>query len=157
CVTCYAVGAKNVAHWGSGGIVHYVADNILIISDLHLGEDLKPAMGKAALPHLSILERELAAFLDHHRKTRRDGLPWHLIVNGDMVDFQSVCLLPAAGDDVGAPDDHVYGLGTRPAAALRKMERVLERHPGVFRALARFVAAGNRLSIVVGNHDAEFH
>jgi UDP-2,3-diacylglucosamine pyrophosphatase LpxH len=133
-----------------------VADNILIISDLHLGEDLKPAMAQAPLPYLTILERELPAFLDHHRKIRRDGRPWHLIVNGDMVDFQSVCLLPEDGDE-SDPEERVYGLGTRPKAARRKMVRVLERHAGVFRALARFIAVGNRLSIVVGNHDAEFH
>jgi hypothetical protein len=36
------------------------------------------------------------------------------------------------------------------------MIAVAERHPAVFRALARFVAAGNRLEIIAGNHDAEF-
>ncbi|HKA87261.1 MAG TPA: metallophosphoesterase [Haliangiales bacterium] len=134
-----------------------MAENILIISDLHLGEDLKPATGRAPLHHLAMLERELESFLDHHRKCRRDGKPWHLIINGDMVDFQSVCVLPEDGDEVSEPDEHVYGLGTRPKAARRKMLRVLERHPGVFRALAHFIAKGNRVSIVVGNHDAEFH
>jgi UDP-2,3-diacylglucosamine pyrophosphatase LpxH len=134
-----------------------VADNILIISDLHLGEDLKPATGNTPLHHLAMLERELEAFLDHHRKVRRDGRPWHLIINGDMVDFQSVCVLPEKGDEVSAADEHVYGLGSRPKAGRRKMLRVFERHPGVFRALARFVGKGNRVSIIVGNHDAEFH
>lgn len=134
--------------------------NLLVISDLHLGEDLKPATKSGYLPHVPLLERELESFLDHYRKSRRDGRPWELIVNGDMVDFLSVCLFPSeaegatAGDD---PDDKVWGLGTGAEAARRKMVRVLARHPGVFRALARFVGAGNKLGIVAGNHDVEFH
>lgn len=131
--------------------------NLLVISDLHLGEDLKPATKSGYLPHMPLLERELESFLDHYRKSRRDGRPWELIVNGDMVDFLSVCLFPdgvAVGDSA---DDHVWGLGTGADAARRKMVQVLARHPGVFRALARFVGAGNKLGIVAGNHDVEFH
>jgi UDP-2,3-diacylglucosamine pyrophosphatase LpxH len=129
--------------------------NLLIISDLHLGEDLKPATKAGYLHHVPMLERQLESFLDHYRRYRRDGRPWELIVNGDMVDFISVCLFPTA--EGGDPEDRIYGLGTGPAAARVKMQRVLERHPGVFRALAAFVGAGNRLGIVVGNHDVEFH
>ena len=136
----------------------------MIISDLHLGEDIKPASSKMGfLRHVVLLERALEAFLNHHAATRLDDRPWRLIVNGDMVDFLSICLLPGAHDDASdagervAPEDHVYGLGTRPQAARAKMRRVLERHPGVFGALARFLGAGNDLQIVAGNHDVEFH
>jgi UDP-2,3-diacylglucosamine pyrophosphatase LpxH len=137
--------------------------NILIISDLHLGEDIKPthANGKAILRHVAVLERELTDFLTHYTRVRRDGTPWRLIINGDMVDFLSVCLLPPGGEGgleaEADPEDRVYGLGTRPLQARTKMEHVLERHPGVFRALAGFIAAGNVVGIVVGNHDVEFH
>src|SRR5574342_433361 len=102
--------------------------NLLIISDLHLGEDLKPASKAGYLHHVPFLERELQSFLDHYRTFRRDGRPWELIVNGDMVDFISVCLFP---DDAAAdvdPEDRVYGLGNGPDAARIKMARVLERH-----------------------------
>jgi UDP-2,3-diacylglucosamine pyrophosphatase LpxH len=108
------------------------------------------------LRHLPLLERELAAFLVHYRRSRRDGRPWELVINGDMVDFISVCLFPETASG-GDPEDHVYGMGTSPAQAQAKMTRVLERHPGVFRELAAFIGAGNRVSIVVGNHDVEFH
>jgi UDP-2,3-diacylglucosamine pyrophosphatase LpxH len=133
--------------------------NLLIISDLHLGEDLKPASKSGYLRHVPLLERELESFLEHYRRSRRDGRPWELIVNGDMVDFLSVCLFPEGqpGSGHADPEDHVWGLGTGPEDARTKMTRVLERHPAVFRALARFVGAGNKLSIVVGNHDVEFH
>ncbi len=131
--------------------------NLLVISDLHLGEDLKPATKLRYLAHVPLLERELESFLDHYRKSRRDGRPWELVVNGDMVDFLSVCLFPDGDDHAADEDDRVWGLGTDAVAATRKMERVLARHPGVFRALARFIAAGNKVGIVAGNHDVEFH
>src|SRR5215470_3941529 len=104
--------------------------NLLVISDLHLGEDLKPATKSGYLPHVPMLERELESFLDHYRKSRRDGRPWELIINGDMVDFLSVCLFPDGVAVTDSPDDHVWGLGT---------------------------GADNKLGIVVGNHDVEFH
>ena len=136
--------------------------NLLIISDLHLGEDLRPSTSKTGyLRHLIVLERELEAFLDHYSQVRMGDRPWNLVVNGDMVDFLSVCLLPQQGEVFEGhevdEEERVYGLGTRPNAAKTKMRRVLERHKGVFAALARFVGAGNTLSIVAGNHDVEFH
>src|SRR5262245_10810948 len=72
--------------------------NILLISDLHLGEDIKPATRMGQLRHMVMLERELLAFLSHYTKVRHDGRPWRLVVNGDMVDFLAVCLLPREGE-----------------------------------------------------------
>lgn len=142
---------------------HSDAYNILIISDLHLGDDIKPQTKTGYLRHVIAFERELESFLLHYTDQRLNDRPWRLIVNGDMVDFLGICLLPQEGEvgPEGAPDvtpeDHVYGLGTQPRAARAKMRRVLERHDGVFRALAEFVGAGNRCDIIVGNHDVEFH
>jgi len=132
-----------------------VEPNILIISDLHLGEDVKPYSVRH-LRHLARLERELEDFLDHYTRARDDDRPWRLIVNGDMVDFMSVCLLPSAEEDSRA-EERRFGLGTGPLETKRKLEMVVQRHPGVFRKLARFVAAGNQLVIILGNHDVEFH
>lgn len=137
--------------------------NLLIISDLHLGEDIRPETVTADLRRLALLERELEAFLLHYSRVRLDGHPWRLIVNGDMVDFLSICLVPRSGETDAEtfadtdPEDLVYGLGSRPRAARAKMRRVLERHPSVFRALARFLGAGNTVGVIAGNHDVEFH
>jgi UDP-2,3-diacylglucosamine pyrophosphatase LpxH len=133
--------------------------NLLIISDLHLGEDIRPGIA-GSLRHLVKLERELVAFLSHYTNERLGDRPWRLVINGDMVDFLGVCLLPGSGDipaEGHSAHESVWGLGSHPRAARAKMERVLERHAGVFRSLAAFVAAGNDLDIVVGNHDVEFH
>jgi UDP-2,3-diacylglucosamine pyrophosphatase LpxH len=133
--------------------------NLLIISDLHLGDDLKPGLG--FLRHVVKLERELESFLSHYTNVRLPGgQPWRLVINGDMVDFLGVCLLPTEAElaeGEHTPVELEYGVGSHPRAARAKMQKVLTRHEGVFRALARFVAAGNFLDIVVGNHDAEFH
>ncbi|MBW1878023.1 MAG: hypothetical protein JRJ84_06655 [Deltaproteobacteria bacterium] len=130
--------------------------NLLIISDLHLGEDLRPD-AEGERERLAEVERDLVAFLEYYIWRRLDDRPWRLVINGDMVDFLSICLMPAEVDLILGlhPDDHTYGLGARPHAAQMKMQKVLDRHHRVFRALARFVGVGNDLSIVVGNHDAE--
>ncbi len=131
--------------------------NWLIISDLHLGEDLHP--GAITGDHVDRAEEGLVSFLTYYTASRLDDRPWKLIVNGDMVDFLSVCLLPADEGLLTAlhPDDHTWGLGTNARASRAKMRRVLTRHERVFGALAAFLAAGNEVAVVLGNHDAEFY
>jgi len=145
--------------------------NLLIVSDLHLGEDLRPGGADLSyLRHLARLERELEQFLAHHASHRLNDLPWRLVVNGDMIDFMSMKVMPespsidrlgtsadAAIADGFEDDDRLYGLGFGERAAQKKLERVIARHQGVFRALGDFVRAGNELVVVVGNHDVEFH
>ena len=148
--------------------------NILVISDLHLGEDLRPGgAGMSYLRHLVKLERELEAFLAHHTRERLGGRPWTLVVNGDMVDFMSIMLYPDEKDTAAAPataaspdarsmlvdeqaEERLYGLGYGERQSQKKLESVIVRHQGVFGKLAEFLAAGNELVIVVGNHDFEF-
>jgi UDP-2,3-diacylglucosamine pyrophosphatase LpxH len=135
-------------------------NNILVISDLHLGEDLRPGGANVSyLRHLATLERELENFLDHYTQHRLGDRPWRLVVNGDMVDFMSVMILPDGSVESGDDDeeDRLYGLGFGERQSQKKMERVIARHKGVFTRLGRFVEAGNELVIVVGNHDVEFH
>lgn len=130
--------------------------NILVISDLHLGEHLRVEAGHE---RARTTDQALGEFLEWHA-THRDGdRPWRLIVNGDMIDFVAVRLMPAdAGVVRGLSEaEHTYGLSDDRRSALHKMRVVLEQHEPVFRAFARFVGAGNRLDVVIGNHDAAFH
>jgi UDP-2,3-diacylglucosamine pyrophosphatase LpxH len=136
-----------------------VQRNILVISDLHLGEDLRPGVANVSyLRHLVKLERELMGFLAYHTQNRIDDKPWTLVVNGDMVDFMSVVVMPEPGATEPAEDeeDKLYGLGFGERESQKKLEKVIVRHQGVFGKLAEFIAAGNELVIVVGNHDFEF-
>lgn len=132
--------------------------NFLVISDLHLGEDLRPGVANVSyLRHLVRLERELESFLQHYTQNRSGERPWTLVINGDMVDFMSIVILPDETDVQGDVEDKLYGLGFGECQSQKKLEKVIVRHRGVFGKLAEFLSAGNEVVIVVGNHDFEFH
>jgi UDP-2,3-diacylglucosamine pyrophosphatase LpxH len=133
--------------------------NLLVISDLHLGEDLNPSATEESIRDLQLAERHLIAFLEHYTRRRSDGLPWRLVIDGDMVDLVRIFLPPEQLP--GSPwvaidvDERKHGLGRRMDASCIKIEAVVGRHRTFVEALARFLAAGNRVEIVCGNHDAE--
>lgn len=130
--------------------------NLLVISDLHLGEGLSHEGDGSTDPRT---DSALIDFMEHYRTHRRGGRPWRLVVNGDAIDFIAVHLMPHEAGLVHGlhPDDHHYGLGTREQAAAAKLERVLDRHADVFGAMAAFVAFGNEIALVRGNHDVELY
>ena len=135
--------------------------NLLVISDLHLGEDLNPSATEETARDLELAERHLTDFLRHYTRRRADGRPWRLVINGDMVDLMTICIYPdqhpmvrwSTCDD----DERKYGLARRMDAACAKIDAVIDRHERVVQALARFLAAGNRVEIICGNHDTELH
>lgn len=134
--------------------------DLLIVSDLHLGADLKRT-GFAFLRGVATLDREFGRFLDWYGAHRESDRPWRLIVNGDMVDFINVTLVPLEGDahpgfDV-TDDERRFGLEGEETKVAWMMDRVIDRHRPLFEKLAAFLAAGNDLAIVRGNHDVEFH
>ncbi len=137
--------------------------NTLVISDLHLGEDLTIAASETTRRNLAVVEEQLAEFIQYYTTRRRDSRAWRLVINGDMIDFLAVCLRPgdAALDDLDAgarsSEEVRFGLGRREIVAQAKVRAVVARHREVFRAMAQFLAVGNRVEIVCGNHDIELH
>src|SRR3954465_8219762 len=129
--------------------------NLVAISDLHLGCDLKPS-GKTQRP--ASFDTQLGAFLDFHAVNQRDGKPWRLLLNGDIVDFVAMTVTPGpeAPFEV-SEDEREFGLAPSEAKCVWNLRKTFERHPLVFDALARFNHKGNCLHIIRGNHDAEFH
>jgi UDP-2,3-diacylglucosamine pyrophosphatase LpxH len=128
--------------------------NLLAVSDLHFGCDLKPR----ARPSRGGFDAQFAAFLDFHAANRKDGKPWRLILNGDIVDFVAITVTPS--DDAGfvvSEEERQFGLASEEAKCAWKLRQTVARHAQVFDALARFLHQGNFLHIVRGNHDAEFH
>src|SRR5690348_13122263 len=103
-----------------------------VLSDLHWGE------GK----HLEDFARgrEFVGFVDYvSAQGRKHGGCAELIINGDFIDFLRV-----------AP------FGPHPwRKATDKLERAYQAHEPEFRSLSRFIEAGHRLVILVGNHDFE--
>ena len=128
--------------------------NLLAISDLHLGVDLKPR----AKPSRRGFDLQLAEFLDWHAANRKNGKPWRLILNGDIVDFVAITVTPGPEAEFEVrPEERQFGLAAEESKSVWKLRKTFERHPEVFDALARFLQKGNLLHIVRGNHDAEFH
>lgn len=136
--------------------------NLLVLSDVHLGCDLvqhaqpdAPARGEAS----DRRDRELIALLDWYRTRREGGQPWRLVIAGDLVDFVGMSVGPTP-DEMATEltdEERVHGLGSTEEHTLAKLRRVAEHHHAVFAAFARFVASGNSLIVLRGNHDVDFH
>jgi UDP-2,3-diacylglucosamine pyrophosphatase LpxH len=127
--------------------------NLLALSDVHLGCDLKPGVPARARP----ADAALAAFLDWHAERRTGRKPWRLILNGDIVDFVAITEVPEGPQAFPVSDEErALGLAASEPKCVWKLQRTAERHPLVFDALARFVARGNSLHVVRGNHDGEW-
>jgi UDP-2,3-diacylglucosamine pyrophosphatase LpxH len=132
-------------------------ERIIVISDLHLGEDVVAGGPEHLGDYIRALNRQLADFVRSHCDRRKGR--WHLVVNGDMMDFVKVA--------VSSEPDEAFrswrqGLGDEALPESReqvlwKLVRIMEIHRPFFRELARFLAVGNRATIVEGNHDAEFY
>ncbi|MCA1829199.1 MAG: metallophosphoesterase, partial [Myxococcales bacterium] len=127
--------------------------NLLAISDLHLGCDLRPGQN---LDRPRPADHALASFLDWHADHRTERKPWRLILNGDIVDFVAITLVPDHADFEISDEERELGLAPSEPKCVWKLQRTAQRHPQVFDALARFVQKGNSLHIIRGNHDAEW-
>ncbi len=136
--------------------------NVLAFSDVHLGSDLVSHAIPDA-PRRSRLsaerDRDLSALLDWYRAHRVAGRPWRLVIGGDFVDFSGMSVMAEAHELVTAPTEEeiAHGLGGAPDHSLAKLRLVMDHHASVMQSLADFVAAGNQLVIVRGNHDVDWH
>lgn len=135
-----------------------------MLSDMHLGSDIADEGPARAPARSQSVDDDLCSLLDHYREAHPGEGKWHLVINGDFIDFMSVSIRFASIDGAGSglatelnEEERAHGLGTSEEHARVKLSRVAERHRAVFAALAAFVAAGHRLTIVAGNHDREFH
>lgn len=142
--------------------MHAPEHNLLVLSDVHLGSDLVQHCRPGAplrTAASSRRDRDLAAFLDWYRERPQHGRPWRLVIAGDLVDFVGMSVSGHTGEVLTEPnqDEQSHGLGSAVDHTLAKLRRVAEHHREVFAALGRFVAAGNSLVVVRGNHDVDFH
>ena len=145
--------------WQTMRTLHERPHNLLAISDLHLGCDLRLSTRREAPQEPRFADGPLASFFDFHADNRTNGKPWRLILNGDIVDFVALTAVPLPGDQVPFQvSDEERGLGLAPEElkCVWKLQRAAERHAKVFDALARFLQKGNSVHIIRGNHDAEW-
>jgi UDP-2,3-diacylglucosamine pyrophosphatase LpxH len=146
--------------------------NLLVVSDLHLSQGWDPKTGKTSRLEDFFRDDAFARFLRHHEgikdQPRFGGRPWLLILNGDLFDFLQVISLPQDGmplrrvkgvdhrSNLGA-NEREYGLGTTATESAWKLKQIATGHQGFFAALGWFVAHGNHVAVVRGNHDVDLH
>src|SRR5215813_7957191 len=128
----------------------------LIVSDLHLRGGYDNPTEK-----LYHFDEEFADFLRYYRLHRNPARPWQLIIDGDFIEFLYITDTPRPDDPMLRgitldESERVYGLNTEAAKARWKLDRILRScHPQLLLALARFVAEGNHIVVLRGNHDVE--
>src|SRR5260221_2223822 len=127
--------------------------NLLAISDLHLGRDLKPG---TALDRPLPADSALVSFLDWHAAHRSRGKPWRLILDGDIVDFVAITLVPLEAPFSITAEERSLGLAPSEPKSVWKLQRTAERHRAVIDAFSRFLEKGHSLHVIRGNHDAEW-
>ena len=139
------------------------ADHVLVISDIHLGEDILVSGPGYLAEYIRSLNLNLTQFIEHHRlHPPATGKLWQLVINGDMFDFVKVSLRPEEGDlsDAVGRAEQIHReaqLPNTPQNVVWKLSRILEIHRPLFREMGRFLAGGNSVTIIEGNHDAEFY
>jgi UDP-2,3-diacylglucosamine pyrophosphatase LpxH len=133
-------------------------ESLLILSDVHLGNDLND-LAPDGVRRSELVDRDLANLLAHYGRTPPAGRRWRLVIAGDFIDFIGMTILPSDHelDTEPSAEEREHGLGNSVDHGRIKLRAVASRHRIVFDALAGFVADGHALTIVHGNHDVEFH
>ena len=133
--------------------------NLLVVSDLHLSEGRDAKSGKFSKNEDFFFDEEFARFLAHHQDPRRwNGAKWHLIINGDFLDFLQVTATDGASSASSPVSGlHKLGLPCGEQETVRKLGKIAEGHGLFFESLAGFAASGNLLTVIKGNHDVGFH
>lgn len=135
--------------------------NLIVLSDVHLGSDLvhhaqpeAPRRGRSSERR----DQDLAALFTWYREHPVDGRPWRLVIAGDFIDFAGMSVMTEATlETAPTEEERAHGLGGAKDHTLMKLRLVMEHDAAVMQSLAEFVAAGNSLVIVRGNHDVEWH
>ncbi|HEU0037375.1 MAG TPA: hypothetical protein VFQ53_42485 [Kofleriaceae bacterium] len=132
-----------------------LAANILVVSDLHFGEELLPGASLERRRAIELGSTAFRDFLRYHTVRRRDGRPWRLVIAGDLFDFMSVVIPGTKDRPAKTADERRYGLPRSAKTGVLRMRMICEAQRPLLADLARFAAAGHQVDIIVGNHDVE--
>jgi UDP-2,3-diacylglucosamine pyrophosphatase LpxH len=151
--------------------------DLVVISDLHAGEGYSPARHAYSRGENFFEDEAFRNFLQNLGDEAQSRCrPVKLVINGDFLDFvrarstptgreremfrryfRRLGLIKATEDFEIAPHEGKYGLKTEEHKSVWKLHRICAGHPLIFEALAGFLARGNRLVLIKGNHDLEFY
>jgi UDP-2,3-diacylglucosamine pyrophosphatase LpxH len=129
--------------------------NILVVSDLHFGEQLLPGASSERRRAVELGEHAFREFLRYHAVRRLDGRSWRLVIAGDLFDFMSIVVHGTRELPARTADERRNGLSRGVRAGVVRMARLCEAHRGLLGELVRFARAGHAIDIIVGNHDVE--
>src|SRR5690242_12487276 len=129
--------------------------NLLVVSDLHFGEELLPGASTERRLAIDLGDQAFREFLRYHAVRRRDGRPWRLVIAGDLFDFMSVVLPATPALPARSADERRHGLGRGYRAGVVRLQQICARHQPLLSEMVAFAAKGNTIEIVVGNHDVE--
>ncbi|MGE3764342.1 MAG: hypothetical protein AB7L94_18935 [Kofleriaceae bacterium] len=132
-----------------------MASNILVVSDLHFGEELLPGASVDRRRAVELGSSAFRQFLRYHTARRRDGRPWRLVIAGDLFDFMSVHVASVPGRPAKTRDERMFGLRRGVVPGVARLRQICEAHQPMLADLARFAAAGHTIDIIAGNHDVE--
>ncbi|HET9993235.1 MAG TPA: hypothetical protein VFQ65_32085 [Kofleriaceae bacterium] len=129
--------------------------NLLVVSDLHFGEELLPGAAEERCEAVSLGAAAFCAFLRYQSVRRIGGRPWRLVIAGDLFDFMSVVIPGSPELPAKTPDERRHGIGRGARAGVARLEAICAVHRPLLEGLVRFAAAGHDVDIIVGNHDVE--
>jgi UDP-2,3-diacylglucosamine pyrophosphatase LpxH len=120
----------------------------VVISDVHLCEAVEgDGLWMRYRQRRFFPDGELGALLDLLCSEARGGT-LELVFNGDLFDFDA----PAAA---GRGEVHFDDPPRSEPVAVAVLARILDDHAGFVAAVGRVLAAGHRVVVVSGNHDAQ--
>ncbi|HEY1555234.1 MAG TPA: hypothetical protein VGF94_10420 [Kofleriaceae bacterium] len=132
-----------------------LVQNILVVSDLHFGEQLLPGASADRRRAVELGEQAFREFLRYHRVRRVDGRPWRLVIAGDLFDFMSVVIPSTRELPAKNADERRFGLARGVRSGVARMARLGEAHRALLADLVQFAHSGHSIDLVVGNHDVE--
>jgi UDP-2,3-diacylglucosamine pyrophosphatase LpxH len=131
------------------------AANLLIVSDLHFGEELLPGASQERRRAVELGAQAFREFLRYYAVRRRDGRAWRLVIAGDLFDFMSVVVPATRERPARTADERRFGLGRGAGPGVARMRVICEAHAPLLAELGRFAAAGHAIDVIVGTHDVE--
>jgi len=133
-------------------------ENMLLVSDLHLGDSSKNTTRTQYMKLANQVDKEFCCFLDYWSKKPLHNQPWHLAIVGDFIDFDQLTFKPNLNQGRGlnfsiTSREKEWGLQRDAIRSSWMLETIFERHFNLFSSLVRFIAKGNKLTVLLGNHD----
>jgi len=129
--------------------------NILVVSDLHFGEELLPGASTERREAVELGAQAFRDFLRYQRVRKIGGRSWRLVIAGDLFDFMSVVVPGSPALPAKSADERRLGVGRGAKAGVARLAAICAGHQALLAELAKFAAAGHAIDIVVGNHDVE--